>query len=148
MAHIEEGVYEIQIVHSGKFLDVEGSSDANCARVIQYPRTGGENQRFLIEHHSGPWYVIYPEHVDDEKAFDVDGGSRDNEAQIISYDYHGGDNQLFCFEPDHHGSYFIKNKHSGKYLDISGGSTDDCVGVIQYAFNGNNNQKFRLHRYD
>eukprot|EP00455_Lapot_gusevi_P054966 TRINITY_DN88_c0_g2_i1.p1 TRINITY_DN88_c0_g2~~TRINITY_DN88_c0_g2_i1.p1 ORF type:complete len:223 (+),score=75.87 TRINITY_DN88_c0_g2_i1:76-744(+) len=142
---IAEGTYEIICAHSGKALDVEGASEENCARIIQYQRTGGENQRFEIQHRHGHYYSIHPQHVEDNMALDVDGGSHDDEAQIIQYEFHGNDNQLFSFEYDGHGAFSIRCKASHKYLDISGGGHEDCAPLIQYRHTGGSNQKFYLH---
>ena len=40
--------------------------------------------------------------------------------------------------------YFIKNKHSGKYLEISGGSAYNGANVIQYDLNGGSNQRWKV----
>ena len=42
------------------------------------------------------------------------------------------------------GTYYIKNKFSGKYLDVANGSSANNANVQQYAYNGCDAQKFKL----
>ena len=45
------------------------------------------------------------------------------------------------------GIYYIKNKHSGKYLDVQGAWTDDGSNVIQYSYHGLANQLWKVEYY-
>ncbi|NLD92512.1 MAG: hypothetical protein GX639_07560, partial [Fibrobacter sp.] len=42
------------------------------------------------------------------------------------------------------GVYYIRNKHSNKYIDVRGGSANNGTEIIQHSYNGNANQKFRI----
>ena len=42
------------------------------------------------------------------------------------------------------GIYYIKNKHSGKYLDVDGNSNSNGANVYQWTGNGDSGQKFKL----
>lgn len=52
------------------------------------------------------------------------------------------DNNGGVLGPD--GTYYIRNKNSGKYLDITNGSASDGTNIQQHDFNGTHAQKFRL----
>lgn len=42
------------------------------------------------------------------------------------------------------GIYYIRNKHSNKYLDVSGAGSSNNTKLIQHSFNGGRNQRFRI----
>lgn len=42
------------------------------------------------------------------------------------------------------GIYYIRNKHSGKYIDITNNGTTNGTSVIQHSYHGNKNQQFKV----
>jgi hypothetical protein len=88
------GFIRIMAMHSGKVLDVSGSSMADGARLIQYDSHGGTNQQFSLRP-VGSFYQIVNRLSG--KVLDVTAGSTSNGAQIQQWTSHGGDNQLFEF---------------------------------------------------
>src|SRR5262245_38626634 len=111
-------IYKIQVVHSGKVLDVSGESRQDGAPVIQWDWHGGPNQKFRVFHLGAEVYFIMAVHSG--KVLDVRGVSKDNGAGVIQYRLNGGPNQQFRFLPaaDSRGPYyFLSPLHSGKVLD-------------------------------
>jgi len=129
------GQYMIVSKHSGKVLDITGSSNNACAGVIVYLSHGGNNQRFDVWKTSSGYYVFFVKHSG--IVLDVPQ-STSNDVQIIQYTYYATDNQQWSLEPYKGDWVFIKNKCSGKVLDIKGGSWENCAQVIQYPKKSSN----------
>jgi len=89
-----DGYFNIQNVNSGKYLEIDGSSQDSGASAIQYTPNdnGGANQEFSIEGVAG-YYIIKAAHSG--QVLDVCGGVPTNGTKVIQYPYHGGDNQLW-----------------------------------------------------
>ncbi len=47
-------------------------------------------------------------------------------------------------DPGLAGTYYLRNRHSNKYMDVGGWSTEPGGNIIQWDYHGGNNQKFRL----
>jgi hypothetical protein len=78
---------------SGKYWDIEGGSNENCTRLIQFRKHGGPNQQFEFEAAGGGYYII--KCVQSGKVLDDEMASMEIGARIIQFYKHGGDNQLF-----------------------------------------------------
>jgi len=130
----------IRAKHSGKVLDITGSSKANSAQLIQYQQHGGPNQRFwFIKHDEEDSYSII--NKNSFLVLDVTGASQADCTEVIQFGYHGGDNQRFTLSHhDDDDTWEIKAKHSGKVFDVRGGADD----VIQYTPHGGPNQRFSI----
>jgi endoglucanase len=55
---LSNGFYRLLNVNSGSALDVNGSSTANGAGIIQWPQNGGNNQQWIITNNGGGYYKI------------------------------------------------------------------------------------------
>ena len=54
----KDGYYKIQAMHSGKVLEVAGSSKNNGANVQQYTWNNTDNQKWYIKYANGGYYYI------------------------------------------------------------------------------------------
>lgn len=132
----------IEIKHSGKYLDVEGASTDNGARLIQWPFHGGDNQIFDVRKDGNSVFQLRAVHSN--KCIDIEGASMDDGARVIQWPCHGGDNQRFLLARLRDGSYLIIARHSGKCLDVAGASKKNGAPLIQYRCHGGKNQRFYL----
>jgi beta-glucanase (GH16 family) len=135
---VANGIYTIKNRNSGKFLDVSGSSTSDGATIVQWPATGGNNQRWQFISVGSGYYAI--KNVYSGKYMDIEGASTANDAKNIQWTYSGATNQQWQLVSAGSGYYKIKNRKSGKILDISGASTADGAQNIQYTDNGGYNQ--------
>ncbi|MEZ4449901.1 MAG: RICIN domain-containing protein [Nannocystaceae bacterium] len=78
-----------------KALDVREASTSPTARILQYQRHGGDNQRWELVLAKDGWYHLTARHSG--QVLDVDHGSGADLAAILQYPWHGGDNQKFRF---------------------------------------------------
>ncbi|TPQ18427.1 RICIN domain-containing protein [Streptomyces sporangiiformans] len=128
--------------HSGKMLDVFQSSTANGAQIIQYPGTGGDNQRFMIQPLEDGYVRLVALHSG--KVLDVTEGSKADGAKLVQWDWNGREHQQFRIERQSDGFSKIIARHSGKVLDVQGGSLNDAVSVIQWTWHGGENQRWMV----
>ena len=136
--------YKICAKHSGKCLDVSGSSTADGANVQQWDYTGADNQKWNLEPAGDNYYKICAEHSG--KCLDVLGFATEAGANV---------GQHTCYDPpatnqrwklDHVGGgyYKICANHSGKCLNVSGNSTADGANVQQWDYVGQDNAKWKF----
>jgi hypothetical protein len=86
------GAYRLVAEHSGKVLEVEGASQENGARVVQWDWHGGPNQLFRVTlGHEG--FGLRAVHS--RKMLDVLRASGEPGAQLVQWDWHPGPNQTF-----------------------------------------------------
>lgn len=141
---VNNGVYFIQVRHSGKVLDVGNGSRSNGANIAQYTLHKGKNQQFRFKSAGGGYFFI--QNVNSGKYLDIAGGGRHNGANVQQYQYHGGNNQRFRLKSAGGGYYYLQNRNSGKYLDIAGVSRNNGANCQQFSYNGGSNQRFRFIR--
>lgn len=127
---------------SGKMLDVSGQGTANETNVLQWPGTGGTNQRWTLAAVTGGYYSITG--VQSGKALDiVASGTADGDNAEI-YTYAAGTQQQWQFISLTNGYYQIVNRNSGKSLQIEGASLADGGGAEQGTYTGAENQQWAL----
>jgi len=128
--------------NSGKVLDVSGASTADGARIVQWPWTGGANQRWTVL--PNPDGSVRLRSVNSGKVLDSPAGSAQGAALDQSTET-SSDTQWWRLVPAATAGYYrIVNVHNGWCADVSGGSTADGAGVIQWAPNGGANQEWQL----
>ena len=137
------GVYTLQNRNSGQNLDVAGASQADRARVQQYPANGCTCQQFRFEHLGNGLYKIVAQHSG--KVLDVNYVSLDNGAAIVQWPYAGGANEQFYAIATGGGFYKLVAKHSGKVIEVAGSSTANLAIVQQWTDNGSNTQQWKLN---
>lgn len=140
-----DGVYFIQGVGSGKYLDVYGASTAAGAKIDQYRYSGTAGEEWIIRSLNNGYYSIIPALncgfcLDVYGGFDKDGTSIDIWANAKT------SNQQWKFVPNSDGSYTLMPKCSTtRVLDVPNGSTADSVYLEIWSSNGgSSNQKWIL----
>jgi pectate lyase len=139
-ATIDQGVY-YNIVNrfSGKAIQIEGSSTADGAMVVQATRSSATSQQFsFVPAASGWWRII---NRNSGKAINVVNGSTADGAEIRQATITS--NQSMQFEALHSdGDYLrFRNRTSLKVLDLWEWSTADSARIAQFGdLNGTNQQ--------
>ncbi len=82
--------------HSGKCLDVSGSTATDTAPLWQYALHGGDNQKWELQPAPKGGYHIIAKHR--RKALDVLGWSLEDCGKIVQYTLHGGANPCWRIE--------------------------------------------------
>lgn len=136
------GEYEVVARHSGKCLDVPGSSTANGTNIIQFTCNHTTNQRWEISEGPSGYHYIIPKHSG--KCLDVAGSSTGDRALVIQYNCNYTHNQQWVLTRKPNGFYRIVARHSRKALDIESSSSSNGARLVQFTSNNTTNQEFRL----
>jgi pectate lyase len=139
-ATIEQGVYyNIVNRHSGKAIQIEGSSTAENAMVVQATRSSATSQQFRFEPSATGWWRII--NRNSNKAINVVNGSTADGAEVRQATITS--NQSMQFEVLHSdGDYLrFRNRISLKVLDLWEWNTADNARISQFGdLNGANQQ--------
>jgi Ricin-type beta-trefoil lectin domain-like len=132
---VPSGLYEIEVVTSGKVLDVR-REDART--VQQWDRVTARNQQWNVENTGGSFHTIRSA---------VNGsyltiGGIGQGASVVTTNRNSRDN-LWRFISLGNGEVMIVNS-SGLVLDIPGGAVNNGVPMQVWSMVRNNNQRFRL----
>ncbi|MFC0116009.1 RICIN domain-containing protein [Kibdelosporangium aridum] len=127
--------------HSGKCLNVEGASQADRARVIQYRCVGASNEMWRLREVGDGYYQIIARHSG--KCLNVEGASQADRARVIQYRCVGASNEMWRFREVSGGYYQIIARHSNKCLNVEGASQADRAQIIQYRCVGASNEQWR-----
>ena len=140
--------YNIVARHSGKCLDINGSSLDDGAQLLQWDCSGAANQIFTLVPAGGDYYQIVALHSN--KCLDVDtsAGTDHNGAEVRQMTCSGADNQQFRLEDAGDGYFKIKAKHSELVLDVYGKSTDNGAKIVQWTDTRSTNQAFELRQVE
>ncbi|WBP84696.1 RICIN domain-containing protein [Kitasatospora cathayae] len=121
------GTYTLTNQASSMLLDVSGASTANAGAVIQWPSTGGANQKWKLTRLADNVYALTS--VNSGLCLDVPGYSTATGVQVQQWTCNGGTNQQWAL--DLTGStYALVNAASGLTLG-TGGSTPQGAAVDQ-----------------
>jgi beta-N-acetylglucosaminidase len=139
---IDDGIYTIHAASGATMLDIEGSSVTGGARALTYNRTGGINQRFILNYESSTGYYTITT-VHSLMRLDVFGKGKTAGTSVIQWSDTGGFNQRWSLEPDpQSGNLLIRSAHSGLALDVFGGSANSGAQVIIWPLHGKANQQW------
>ncbi len=141
-----DGIYYIQNVHSGLYLDVADGSSANSANIQQWAYNGYDAQKFQIVSDGNGYYHILTGASGYSKCVDVAGGKSADGTNILQYTYKGSTNQQFKIELQSDGTYAILTRASNcaSGLDVYNWSTESGGNVNQWTYWGGNCQKWVL----
>lgn len=136
-----EGEYYIKVASTGKYCAVEGVSNNNGARLVQWDFAKNKNHQFIIKPSTvNGFYTIMALHSN--KFLNVAGQSLASNAAIIQWDYVAQDNLLFSFEKAGDGQLLVRCKQSGLYIQLASGNNSNGIQLIQ----GADKQAFVLER--
>lgn len=138
---LSNGTYKLINRNSGKALDVNNSSVADGADVIQWSSGSGNNQKWIITNMGSGYKLI---NVNSQKALDVYNNSTADGGDVIQWTDNGQNNQRWNIVDLGNGYYNLVNINSGKLLDVDNNSTADGANVLQWSSNGGYNQQWQL----
>ncbi|MFB7424203.1 RICIN domain-containing protein [Streptomyces hydrogenans] len=124
------GTFRLVNRASGKVLDVANVSTANGAAVIQWPWSGGANQRWrLLPNPDGSFRLS---NVHSGKVLDNPGSSTAAGEALDQWTDTDSPNQWWRLVPSGtSGHHHLVNGSSGMRLDVESGSTSDGARVVQ-----------------
>ncbi|KUJ84512.1 hypothetical protein AWR36_002230 [Microbulbifer flavimaris] len=141
-AVVPSGIYKLVAKHSGKCLDVPGSSTSPGTQIQQYSCNGTSAQTFEVLHQADGYYRI--SNTNSGLSLSVRHFSGSSGAAIEQQENFGGDNQLFRFVPFSSG-YVIRPKSSYQCLDVNNSLFSSGYEELeQYSCNYDSNQVFEL----
>ena len=146
-----DGFYSVRPVHSGKALDVEASSIAACAGIVQWCYSeAADNQRWaIVDEGDGAYSLIAKV---SGKALDIAWGDVRPGARLQTYYRTGSGNQRFVLtdesaDPLAEGVFTLEPSGSaGVRFDVEGSSEADGARVLLWSATSGFNQKFQMER--
>jgi alpha-L-fucosidase len=127
---------------SGKVLEVRDASPADGGLMIQWPWTGGPNQRWqLVPNTDGTYRLL---NVRSGKLLESPNGSVQG-TQLDQYADTASDNQWWRLVPATSGYYRLVNVRNGWCADVKDASTADGASVIQWpVITDGTNQEWQI----
>lgn len=143
-----KGRYILVNRNSGKVMEVPGGSTANGVALQQNTYSGGTNQQWNVTPMSsrtgGDFSYFTITAAYSGKAAELLNYSLTDGGSITTADSVNSGNQHYYFDYAGDGYFYIRNRHSSKYLDIQGASTSSGGGIVQMASNGGIDQQWRF----
>ena len=141
-----DGVYYIENVFSGLYLDIENGSTADGANVRQWSYNGSQAQKFKLVSDGNGYYSILTGATNYTGCVDITNGSAEDGANVEQWTHWGGDMQKFEIVHVGGGQYAIKTKcSSGKSgLDVYAWSTEAGGNINQWNYWGGECQLWYL----
>lgn len=133
--------YWVNNVNSGLVVDDPHSSTTTNTQLIQYPKTGYNNQKWVFtQGASGSWTI---KNVLSGLCAAVANASTSLRAAVVQATCTGGAEQQWQTKAQGSG-YELVNQNSGQCLDVPNSSTTKGTGLIQYTCHGGPNQQWTL----
>ncbi|MFI1035463.1 RICIN domain-containing protein [Streptomyces sp. NPDC020951] len=126
------GVHTLTNAKSSMLMDVSGSSTANAAPVIQWPSTGGANQKWNLTKVADNIYTLT--NVNSGLCLEVPSQSTVTGVQLKQWTCNGGTNQQWALDltGSYSGSnYMLVGVGSGLNIGVASGSTTQGAAVDQ-----------------
>ncbi|MEV6212988.1 family 43 glycosylhydrolase [Kitasatospora sp. NPDC051914] len=142
-ATVDTGTWYVVVNRgSGKVLDDYDFSTADGSSVVQWSRSGADNQQWRFLDSGGGYYRLQNRHsgkvLDDYQRSTADG------TPIVQWTDLNGTNQQFRLADSADGYVRLLNRYSGKAVEVQGASTADGGKVVQYSDWGGANQQWQL----
>ena len=139
--------YSITARHSGKALDVAGSSVANGTYTHQWTAISSSSfQKWMASTQGGSQLAFT--NVGSQKALEVGGIASEDGGVIQQWQWAGHNWQRWRLEVSDQDAggfwYQLVNVGSGKVADVSGVSVSDGARIQQYSSWGGANQQWRF----
>lgn len=133
---------QIEAVHSGKVMDVAGSTIAG-APVFQSTADGGADQAWNVVELTriNGWPLVLIQSAKSGLVLDVVGGFTGRGAGLVQNTWAASASQLWLLVPyGNTGLDLLMNIKSGRVADVAGASPDDGASIIQWDWQGTANQ--------
>lgn len=141
---VSGGTYLLLARHSGKALDVFGSSTASQAQVGQWTRNGNPNQQWVVERQSDGFFTLT--HQGTNQHLEVKDNAGTDGTVVWQNQATTSDAQRWLITPTDNGYYKLLHKGTSKCLDVTGGpsATDNGPLVHQWEYLNGLNQQWRF----
>lgn len=140
---LPDGVYQIKVRGSGKFLQPSGGSTASGTAVVQAASSSADAQKWKIENMGGSNFRVT--NVGSGLPLEVSGQSSSVGAKIEQYTDNGGANQRWhIVRSDSAWWRFVNVGTLGKAMVVDGASTADGAAAVLGTFSYGSNQEFEL----
>jgi hypothetical protein len=140
---IPDGVYQIKVRGSGKFLQPSGGSTASGTAIVQAASSGTDAQKWRIENQGGSNFRVT--NVGSGLPMEVSGQSTAVGAKIDQYTDNGGANQRWhVVRSDSAWWRFVNVGTLGKAMVVDGASTADGAAAVLGTFSHGTSQEFEL----
>ncbi len=150
------GVYAIRSKNSNLLMDVYNSGKDKGTNIIQWPATGGANQKWTFELLDNGYYKITSV-LNPTYSLDVYNAGAELGNRVIQWTYHGGTNQQWKLIENTDGTISFMSRlavegndsigPTNYLLDVYGGGKDQGVNVIQWTGHYGDNQKWYLDSF-
>lgn len=135
--------YWLYSVNSGLVMDDPRSSTATNTQLIQYPKTGYDNQKWMLALNTdGSWTVT---NVLSGLCVATENASTSARAAVVQASCSSGAEQKWRLQPTGSGNELV-NRNSGQCLDVANASTAARATLIQYPCHGGTNQQWTLQQ--
>jgi len=125
---------------SGKCAEVNGSSSAAGATVVQNTCGTGNNQQWTFAPLPGGYFQVKVSHSG--MCMDLASQSTADLIGVVQATCGTGNSQQWLKEDMGSGYYRLRSRFSSKCIDIPGNSTANNVALIQYTCHANANQQW------
>lgn len=143
VSSLPDGVYQIKVRGSGKFLQPSGGSTASGAAVVQSASSGAESQKWRIENQGGSNFRIT--NVASGMRLEVSGASSSVGAKVEQYTDNGAANQRWhLVQTDSAWWRFVNVGTLGKAMVVDGASSADGAALVLGTFSRDATQEFEL----
>lgn len=144
------GTYAIRSKNSNLLMDVYNGGKEQGTNIIQWPATGGANQKWKFELLDNGYYKITSV-LNPTFSLDVYNAGATLGNRVIQWPYHGGANQQWKLIENADGTISFMSRMSlgttNYVLDVYGGGKDQGVNVIQWTSHYADNQKWYLDAF-
>lgn len=138
---IDDGIYYIKNLHSGKYLQIKNGAYSNTTPAVQYLYHGDKYQQFKVTYESDGYYSLRPMHITDQtKALDLqnEDSANTNGTDCLLHNYNSDyQEQKFIIQSAVGGGYQIGTKMSNgnKVLEVTDSSSEDnaIVQIWEYS---------------
>jgi uncharacterized repeat protein (TIGR03806 family) len=131
---INPSTYTITNVGSGLVMDIEGSSQADFADVIQMTNALNDNQKFVLEIDEDNYYSFKSVHSN--KYVDVRGQGQAEGTNLIQYRGNGTVAQFFALEYLGNDEYAIRSKANNLYIGVENNAANSGASLKTYSNDG------------
>jgi len=140
---LPDGIYQIKVRGSGKFLQPSGGSTAAGTAIVQAPAAAGDLQKWKIENLGGSNFRVT--NVASGLRLEVNGASSAVGAKIDQYTDNGGANQKWHITKTESDWWrFISVGTMQKAMIVQGASTADNAPLVLGTFSYATTQEYEL----
>lgn len=139
--YIPNGIYDVQNVNSGKYLNIAGANPNPGAKIQIYHNDGTASNQWSVTRDSDGYYSL--QSVATGNFLDITGGNFNAGTKLQSWTGNGTCSQKWAAVYQN-GSYEFLSKCGGLALDVSGGGSTDGTPVQIWGKNATPAQNWNL----